>query len=92
MLYDAKRWSRPTVISVEGLIDWLETQPAAGRYDWPRTRKCLLGRWFLSMGMDGPTADRLCQAYSLTLPYLHIAHSEPWTFGAALERARKYTV
>jgi len=72
------------VQSLEGLITWLETMPADDFYDWHNCRGgCLYGQYAAAHGLAWTDASKFRAAvYS-------IAYQEPWTFGAALERARK---
>lgn len=84
MLYDPK-WD---VMSLEGLIAWLELQPPEGTYDWNHCENCLLGRYLMdrvgSIGLYRKYRNR----YSEMPHYLLVAAAGTWTFGAALERAR----
>jgi hypothetical protein len=95
MLYD-KRWEKPEVkadpFSLESLIAWLERQPADGRYDWANCNgRCLVGLYVAAHGIPWKTLfDVKEDGYDILVgPDRNIAIDEPWTFGAALERARK---
>jgi hypothetical protein len=54
MFYDPK-WSaaKPDVMSVEGLIHWLEKQPAEMDYSYLSVTDCLLARYFKACGYWG---------------------------------------
>jgi len=94
MLYDPK-WEKPKadVFSLEGLIAWLEKQPADEVYDWYDIDGCVLCQYLQGAGGYAEPA-----AYpGLTLStiknwgqqgYFEICGTAPFTFGAALVRAR----
>lgn len=95
MLYD-KRWDRtetkPDMFSLESLIAWLETKNTNEMYDFYCSGECLLGQWVRAID---PNASEPYGRGSFT--YLvhdqvvdldrYNAVTEPWTFGAALNRA-----
>jgi hypothetical protein len=95
MLFDRKRdkkTKKPTpsnpepLMTIESLVAWLERQPPKQAYDWyAMDGSCLIGRYSADMGL--PDWQRfhtqLFQNYDLT-----IAATRPWTYGAALKRAR----
>lgn len=102
MLYD-KRWDKARTESdpfnIYSLIAWLEKQPEHQAYDYENCDGgCLLGLYMASLGFDwhgkvmgskmratfGDRGGQFKQAV-----YDHIARVQPWTFGAALSRARK---
>lgn len=95
MLY-RQEWSipkvqpvRPSAFSIESLIMWLEQQPADERYDYHCIRGgCLIGKYCKSVGIS----FSLCHTAFHRRDDLSIAESSPWTFGAALDRARKALV
>lgn len=100
MLYD-KRWDKPEVkadpFSLQSLIAWLETMPAAAEYCYADNGECLLGLYFSEGGFERAlvgsstlTHGRDCQ-HTRHLPrnFDAIAVGHPRTFGAALARARK---
>ena len=96
MLYDPK-WEEKTKVapSVTGLIAWLETQKPGAEYPyWNCEGRCLIGLYFNSIGLlwaDGYNDPG--QEYFNALPSCHpllmISCGLPYTFGAALERARE---
>jgi hypothetical protein len=99
MLYD-KRWDKTDTktdpLSLGSLIAWLETKSPTQHYDYRNCDgECLYGQYMASHGiawqesgatgnLDAPKkrSDFCC------LVYHEIARPLPWTFGAALERAR----
>jgi hypothetical protein len=100
MLYD-KRWEAPEIkadpLTMESLVAWLEKQPARARYDYEDcSGKCLYGLYMASHGVawevsggcssldSGPERAEFCINV-----YSDVACERPWTFGAALKRARK---
>lgn len=98
MLYDPK-WEvevKADPLTLESLIAWLETKPTDEAYDYHNCHgRCLYGQYMASHGIKwkesgasipglAPKArDRFCE-----LVYCAVADQGPWTFGAALERAR----
>jgi hypothetical protein len=95
MLYNPN-WSKP---SLAGLIAWLETQSAEHSYHYMDCDgMCLFGQYMASLGIKW----RADPAGGLITPYWHtlkavggfeaqtIAANAPHTFGAALDRARKF--
>ena len=98
MLYDPK-WEveiKADPLSLEGVIAWLEKQPADEAYDYDDcSGACLYGLYMAHHGftweasgacgkhVSSPERSQFCD-----LVYCEVAAEEPWTFGAALERAR----
>jgi hypothetical protein len=89
----------PKILSLDGLISWLETQPAAGQYSFEKIDgSCLIGQYLKAKGLDMRSyCDLADQEWSNSgLSFLHylptvrvgtIACHSPRTFGAALSRA-----
>jgi hypothetical protein len=83
------------------LIDWLASQPPAKPYDYANGSCCLITQYLRSRGFTRAVVDSH-SAYldgswgtarrTRTLPpsWNDIAQQKPWTFGAALERARSH--
>jgi len=76
------------VPSTSELTDWLRQEVAKGNADeeyiWQDPVKCLMGRFYAARGQQGWGEV----TYS-DLPNYHIiAGQQPWTLGAALERAQ----
>lgn len=98
MLYDPK-WEVPKVkadpFTLDDFIAWLEKQPGREKYDFMACNgRCLYGQYATSHGVAWREAgtsilDRGPIADFCTFVYDHIAGLEPYTFGAALERARE---
>lgn len=98
MLYD-KRWDkqleiRPDPLSLAGLIAWLETQPADKKYNWSDCEGgCLIDQYGTAVGHlhIGASGIKLHKIFGKGDGYGKVCSnlSEPTTFGAALERARK---
>ena len=92
MLYD-KRWDRtetkPDVFSLESLIAWLETMPPSAEYDFHNCDGlCLVGQYMAYNDIqfrDGFSQ----QSKHFPCTVFRIGAGDPWTFGAALNRARK---
>lgn len=90
MLYDP-RWAakaEPEVLSVAGLIAWLERCPPETKYDFKNcSGECLLGQYFTARGVEWNSHYVLFEG----LFGDDIARTEPHTFAAALDRARART-
>ncbi len=91
MLYNTK-WD---IYSLAGLISWLEKQPAGSGYNWEDSSSCLMCRYLQSTtGIANPARDLPNGFGGETIKdwglggYWDICETKPWTFGAALERAR----
>jgi hypothetical protein len=98
MLYDPK-WEvqvKADPFSLESLIVWLEKQPAEKQYCYGDNGRCLLADYFTSVGYEnvsvgacdfhhGPNLEMTAK---FSDDFSDIAVNRPWTFGAALERAR----
>ena len=70
--------------SLTGFIAWLETQNPTVEYDYCNVSVCAIGRWLHSLGL--PPIGMRFHEVGLTE---RIVHDRPWTFGAALKRARR---
>lgn len=81
-----------------GLIGWLETHYGSSEYDWNNIHGCLVCKFLVAIGKrDTPLTlqevfGRLDgEHYWVSSKAYHaIAGTHPWTFGAALLRARAY--
>lgn len=94
MPFDGKNFTetKPDVFSLEGLIAWLEKQPAETTYNWldmPCNGGCLIHRYLVAQGQS-PTNDygRFAECAGGRDADTKVAMREPYTYGAALERAR----
>lgn len=98
MLYDPK-WevkTKPDLLSLESLAAWLEKQPADRAYCYIDNGSCLLGQYFVGMGLTNIQVGGSEFAHAgsggrdilLPVTFQDIAYDHPRTFGAALERAR----
>jgi hypothetical protein len=90
MLYDPK-WEKPKALTLAGLIAWLETQPAEGKYNYLcKNGSCLLDRYITSVtGRPSRPTILHFEICGGSQELSTIAYNQPWTFGAALERARE---
>ena len=90
--------------SLESLIAWLETRVPATQYNYVACGRCLLAQYFADRGFAGAKitpSHLLYRGDYIELPHRFndIAMSDrnlnsdelvkDWTFGAALDRARK---
>lgn len=98
MLYDPKWEVKANPLSVAAFVEWLDKKPAQETYDYYKFESCALGQWVKSL--DPGAIDRDLEGDSYTYrvngkivnlrdPFRDIVAYHPWTFGAALERARK---
>lgn len=84
---ETKTLTKPGVFSLDGLIAWLERQPADTQYDWNDCDGgCLIGLYGLSMGLGDDW--RGLHSHFSHEGLLRVACRTPHTFGAALKRAR----
>lgn len=84
--------------SLESLISWLEKQPAGKTYAWYSVYGCLVCQFYQAHGIAAPWGnlatgydrpfDRGLGKTDAHLRYHAVGHPKPWTFGAALSRAR----
>ncbi len=83
--------------SLRSLVEWLEMQEGETAYDYTEPKYCLLGQYVVASGgkyipdytIDGHTLDAGGFSLHAERPDLYEVVSEhPWTFGAALQRAR----
>jgi hypothetical protein len=99
MLFDPKWEVKADPLSLESLIAWLEKQLAGARYDYGCNGTCMLARYFyrvdpnfLSVGTSRVSFEDGDRFFDWELPdgWDDIAFGDagPYTFGAALERAR----
>ena len=103
MLYDPKREKKtetkskpkPKRLSVAGMIVWLEQQPPSKEYSYLSNDNCLVCQYLRSLGVKRPRAggeywrvDGSWEKNPLPAAIQDIASEFPYTFGAALERAR----
>ena len=100
MLYNTKWETKTDPLTMDSLIAWLETKPAALEYNFDDCRgECLYGlymkhhgiKWVDSGGCGmrnfHPKVTQVMYDFC-QLVYDTTARPGPWTFGAALERAR----
>lgn len=96
MLFDPK-WNQQTKadpLSLESLIAWLEQQPADKTYCFLDTGRCLIATYFqaknIAKSVGGVTFLPLGSKVRRKIPdcFNEVAEFTPFTYGAALERAR----
>lgn len=91
MLFDPK-WevqTKPDVYSLEGFVSWLEKQPTERAYDWYDVHGCIVCQYLDSVLPPDRETALLSRVFSTSDQYHQVAGKWPWTFGAALDRARK---
>jgi hypothetical protein len=92
-----KQIAKPDILSLEGLVAWLEKMPAKRAYDYRNCEgRCLYGQYMASHGVEWKRSGASCPGLApkeydrfCALVYREVADEGPWTFGAALTRARK---
>jgi hypothetical protein len=96
MLYN-KNWDykvKADPFSLGSLIAWLETKPAMRRYCFNDAGRCLHAQWFRACGETDFILGRVSVGFSdgkvhrIPNDLQNVAQTSPWTFGAALKRAR----
>lgn len=92
MLYDPK-WEKQTEtkvnpLSLNGLLAWLEKQPADAEYNWSSIHGCLVCNYLRAVTGETHPAMRWDFGNVIGEHYATIASPRPWTNGAALDRAR----
>lgn len=91
MLY-RQTWTKPEIYSLEGFIAWLETQRGDIGYDWMDINHCVTCQYLRSRGISDVHGSDSTIGMHQVFPNLHIYHevcaTEPWTFEAALHRAK----
>lgn len=90
---------KPDVFSLEGLIAWLETQDPETTYAFSLAQSCLVALYVEGVGgkfqrdaldPEYVVGNRRLSAWTHDMGRLiDVAVDVPWTFGAALDRARK---
>lgn len=80
--------------TLESLIGWLEAQDATKPYLIFNPSGCVLAEFFKSRGFTNVAIDRrnvwfAGDTYALPLEWDRIASTEPYTYGAALQRVRE---
>lgn len=86
MLWDPSK-DKPLKTPRQKLIAWLETKPARGEYFWPSAADCMVGRYCRESEKTVLKGYYAGQCGGIP-EYFYIARSAPWTFGAALRRAK----
>jgi hypothetical protein len=100
MLHNPSWNKSKNILSVNSLIQWLETKPPDGRYSYISIKDCMLCAYFRDMGLERVIVDPFWVGHSggevFELPQSldNISRGSgqyDWSFGGALERARRYT-
>jgi hypothetical protein len=76
---------------LEDLIAWLETQPADREYQWPDVCGCLMHFYLLeacAVPSPSESAWHYDEPFGTLDAYHQVGATWPWTFGAALKRAK----
>ena len=96
MLYN-KDWDVKTkdLFTLDNLIAWLETKDPTMPYNFHWPDSCLLGQWArneditaFNIQIEGSFVYKVNEERWDLFSFNPIACQEPWTFGAALERAK----
>lgn len=88
-----KTEEKQRVFTLARLAQWLETKPADESYDWHDVFGCVLCQFLHEVGgYEDPAGDVAFGPSTISdwgdEGYYQICGEAPWTFGAALERAR----
>jgi hypothetical protein len=84
------RWNAETdPCSLDSLITWLENKPSGTQYNfYDRKGRCLLSQYLADAMPKTYWATAYIRLTRLAPITETLARQTPWTFGAALERAR----
>ncbi len=92
---DGETTTKPDIYALPTLIAWLETMPIDEEYNWNNCQgACLIGQYMAAQGIGWyEKLNGRSDAYSAFCDLTHvdwspIALRRPWTFGAALARAK----
>lgn len=91
MLYDPK-WevkAEPTYmgIGLQSFVAWLGHMPENEPYNYADPDRCAAGQYSHSLGL-GAVRSFLSHDSPVAMTIFRIVQPKPWTFGAALSRAR----
>ncbi len=88
---DGETTTKPDIYALPTLIAWLEKQPAAKTYNFGDCEgACLLGQYIIAHGIKWKGNEGIyCRMTMGPQSWDEIARTQPWTFGAALARARE---
>lgn len=89
MLYDPKWEAKKTETkepTFAGFIAWLEQQDPQAQYKWASCDECAIAQYFRSLGFKLHERNGVHRTIETT----QAAITRPHTFGAALDRARKF--
>jgi hypothetical protein len=99
MLYNPKWETKPDVFSLQGLIAWLEKQPADKEYCYTSNGHCLIAQYLTHHGYQNVyvrgcgiwyangASGHLPDMARIANPIAMVHPNESSTFGGALERA-----
>jgi hypothetical protein len=84
--------------SLTGFIAWLKTKPPQGRYDFDDCEGgCLMGQYMAYCGIEWGEVSVILLPYSRVVERVfrdwgdqEVLSDRPWTYGAALKRAKFY--
>jgi hypothetical protein len=89
MLCDPQWNAAADPFSLDSLIVWLEKRPASGQYNFhDRRGRCMLCQYLADVMPQVYWATAYIKLTRLNRATETLARQTPWTFGAALERAR----
>jgi hypothetical protein len=97
MKHDPEVKTKSEPLTVEAFIRWLEINPVDREYEWHDVEGCLLCLYLREVfGVQSPAGETWNgvggfgkNTLNGDFKYFAICGEKPWTFGAALERARK---
>jgi hypothetical protein len=83
-------WNPKWDLTPEGITTWLETQPREQTYNFlDECGECLMGQYMAAIGVPWSLAT-YCKVVTSDVSRWHkILADGSWTYGAALDRARK---
>jgi hypothetical protein len=97
MLHNKSTGLKPDVMSMEGLVNWLEQQPPRKEYTYESHRDCMVAQYLKSNGHEDPFVysmghwqDNRGKNQPFPHEFDNVAVDHPRTFGGALKRAKAY--
>jgi hypothetical protein len=93
--FEKQQETKPEVFSLEGLRDWLKTEPPTKVYCYSNLGDCLIHRYLCAFGLDGSSEYSHFMDTQIRLEiagdFSHCWQNRAadYTYGAALDRCNK---
>lgn len=86
--FDKQAETKAGPLTRETLIAWLERQPENQEYDYIEADSCMAAQYLKAHGVRSFIVDGQDDLNEMLPGLGDVAVQRPWTFGAALQRAR----